>query len=212
MSEKSKNILLGVLIVGLVSMTVAYAALSTNLAINGTANVAATRWDIHFTGIQDKTSTLSNTLGSATNDAAVTSLGTLDSNGGTLIDGLTITLAKPGDIAEVDFNIVNTGTIDAKLNTFSKTIALGEGSPVSTDVNDVVTYTIKCGSPEADPAQDDELVKTSGSVACKLKVQYNELTSANGAAQTSQTAGQNQTVNIGPKTFHLTANWNYVQK
>ena len=48
MDNKKKNILLGVLIAGVVSMTVAFAALATNLKINGTTNIAATRWNVHF--------------------------------------------------------------------------------------------------------------------------------------------------------------------
>lgn len=48
MSNKTKNILLGVLIVGVISMTIAFAALSTRLNINGEANVSATSWNVHF--------------------------------------------------------------------------------------------------------------------------------------------------------------------
>ena len=46
MSNKNKNILLGVLIVGIISMTVAFAALSTRLNINGTAKVSSFRKEI----------------------------------------------------------------------------------------------------------------------------------------------------------------------
>ena len=46
--RNKKNVLLGVLIVGVLAMTVAFAALATNLTINGTANIAATKWNIRF--------------------------------------------------------------------------------------------------------------------------------------------------------------------
>ena len=46
MNNKNKNILLGVLIVGIISMTVAFAALSTRLNINGTAKVSSFKWQI----------------------------------------------------------------------------------------------------------------------------------------------------------------------
>jgi len=216
MSEKSKNILLGVLIVGLVSMTVAYAALSTNLAINGTANVAATSWDIHFTNVKDATAS-ANTLG-GTNDGRVTSMGTLDgasgyntSATGTLINDVTVSLAKPGDSAKISFDIVNTGTIDAKLASFSKSITKTGGSSAET-TNDGITYTITCNSatPAAEAAAQ-ELVKSTGKVSCELYVHYDELGATTGA-QTSQTAGQNQTAGIDARTFTLTAAWNYVQK
>ena len=48
MDNRKKNILLGLLIVGIISMTIAFAALTTRLSLNGTANVAATSWNIHF--------------------------------------------------------------------------------------------------------------------------------------------------------------------
>jgi len=53
MNERKKNILLAVLVVGIISMTVAYAALSTTLNINGSASVQNIdqSWNIHFAHI-----------------------------------------------------------------------------------------------------------------------------------------------------------------
>ena len=48
MSNKVQNVLLGVLAVGLIGITVAYAALTQQLKIEGTAKVEASTWDIHF--------------------------------------------------------------------------------------------------------------------------------------------------------------------
>ena len=214
MSDKSKNILLGVLIVGLVSMTVAYAALSTTLSIRGTATVDATNWDIHFANVTNAT-TSENTLG-GTNAGKITSMGTLDdvalatsgtnASTGTLISGLTVSLHKPGDWVKVNFDIVNTGTIDAKLGSFSKTIAKNSESAATGDVNDGITYTVKCaGETPAANAASQALVKTTGSVSCELYVYYNELTNSH-TAGTTQTAGDNTT-----RTFTLTADWQYVQ-
>ncbi len=209
MSNQKKNVLLAVLIVGLVSMTVAYAALITNLKIQGTANVAATSWDIHFANVA---------VGSGTNLAQDDySLGTLDnvaisgSSTGTLISGMSATLRKPTDKLEVTFDIENTGTIDAKLASFTKHISLGN-SVVSTDTadtNDVVTYTVKCGN--ADPAVDSVLVKTNGSISCVLTVQYDNNAMGGAGQQTSQTPGTDQTVNENAKTFSFDANWQYIQ-
>ena len=208
MSNQKKNVLLAVLIVGLVSMTVAYAALITNLKIQGTANVAATSWDIHFANVA---------VGSGTNLAqADYSLGTLDPEGsshstGTLISGMTATLSKPGDKLEVTFDIVNTGTIDAKLASFTKHITLGN-SVVSTDTadtNDVVTYTVTCGG--SAPATNSVLVKTSGSTSCVLTVRYDDNAMGGTGQQSSQTPGTDQTVSQQAKTFSFDANWQYIQ-
>ena len=208
MSDKNKNILLGVLIVGLVSMTVAYAALSTSLQINGTANVAATTWDIHFANVQvDK----NNTTGATQNsNGVITTMGTLDNNGGTAFSGLLVELAKPGDKATITFDVVNAGTIDAKNTSFVKHIAKDGGTASTADSNDVVNYTIECGT--GANGSNSVLTKSTGNNAtahCTLVVEYN----ANAAAitQSSQTAGQDQTVNQSAKTFALDAAWVYQQ-
>lgn len=213
-SEKGKNILLGVLIVGLVAMTVAYAALSTTLTINGSVTVPTTTWDIHFANVSDATGT-ANTLG-GTNEGRVATLGTLDSNSnnttGVTFSGLEISLAKPGDWAQVNFDIVNAGTIDAKLGSFTKTIQKqGSQTESSEDTYDGITYTVTCGASRDSGvkpvalASAQELVKSTGTLQCKLYVHYDELTN-------NHEAGSDQTLNSSAKTFNLAAQWQYIQK
>ena len=57
MNSKTKNILIAVLLVGIISMTIAYASLSQVLNINGTAQLQnrSASWNIHFTHIQSGT-------------------------------------------------------------------------------------------------------------------------------------------------------------
>ena len=208
MSDKSKNILLGVLIVGLVSMTVAYAALSTSLTINGTANVSATTWDIHFANVAVDN-------GSGKTNISNYSLGTLDgattNTTGTAIAGLTATLNKPGDKLVVNFDIVNAGTIDAKVSSFAKHIAKGSDAAITGDTNDVVNYTITCTT---GGNEDDDLLKLasapSNTSSCVLTLEYTG--EAASVTQPSTVAGQNQTVSQDAKTFTVDANWTYVQK
>ena len=208
MSEKSKNILLGVLIVGLVSMTVAYAALSTNLAINGTATVAATTWDIHFANVA-----VDETNGNTNIPSTDYNLGTLtQTNSPTLINGMTATLKKPGDKLVVNFDIVNAGTIDAKNTSFVKHITKDSETASTADTNDVVTYTIDCGT--GAKGTNDVLTKSAGDNAtshCKLTVQYDNNAVGGVGQQRSQTAGQDQTVNQDAKTFTFDAAWVYQQ-
>lgn len=44
MNNKVQNVLLGVLAIGLIGITVAYAALTQQLKIEGTAKVASSKW------------------------------------------------------------------------------------------------------------------------------------------------------------------------
>lgn len=116
MTEKTKNILLGVLIVGLVSMTVAYAALTQTLTINSSAVVQnrSTSWNVHF---QANTLTGHNpieTSGYATVASGATLTLSADS---TVITTPTVTLKAPGDKVDFYFDVINEGEIHAKIAT-----------------------------------------------------------------------------------------------
>ena len=212
MSDKSKNILLGVLIVGLVSMTVAYAALSTSLNISGTATVAATTWNVRIEGwALDNSSTATGaTTGTSTDTTNVTK-----------IENFTATLNKPGDFVKYNFTIANRGTIAAVKNSFNASLKLKsqnggtaqnptwgtETTQSSTTYGNItngdVTANITCAS-------DSPLAANTASGACSLTITYNELSGA--SAQASQTAGQNQTVDNPARLVTFNADWIYAQQ
>ena len=108
MKSNSKNVLLVTLIVGIISMTVAYAALSTTLRISTGAKVAATKWDIHFENLTLVANASENT-GEVVHPAQI-------QGNTTQISGLVVDLKKPGDKITYTFDIVNDSDIDAKLN------------------------------------------------------------------------------------------------
>lgn len=105
-NEKIKNVILGVLLVGLIGMTTAYALLSQRLDINSTAKVKSGSWDIHFANL---------VKGDVTGNAVVKTEPTLSN---TSIQGLDVELTKPGDSVVYTFEIYNSGTIDAKISSF----------------------------------------------------------------------------------------------
>ena len=158
MQEKTKNVLLVVLIVGLVSMTVAYAALSTTLTISSSAKVNNTKWDIQITDFTEVSGQNNNVSGSS---EATVKPGY--STSGTTITGVEVTFKKPGDVAKFSFNLKNLGDIDAKLTGFT----LGEPA-----ANTKVTKTVACGSPtKVLPVVEDagmNLAKTTGTIPCEM--------------------------------------------
>ena len=200
MSNKNKNILLGLLIVGIISMTVAFAALSTNLRISGSANVAATRWNIHF---QEWNKVSIPTVNGHQNTAVspeVASLSMSDNTNVTKVDNVNVTLNQPGDIAKYTFEIINEGTIDAKLDNFTVT---------DTTSNDLVDYNVKCyesSSREGTEVTTNSVLGANGGVVyCYLQVQYKDKTN-------SHTAGTNQVYsNPTAITTNLSASWRWVQ-
>ena len=99
-----KNIILGILAVALVGMTVAYAALTQKLTIDSQASVAGSTWDVHFAN-----------LGAAekTGNPVITTPAKLTN---TTISDLDVAFTLPGESVSYTFDIVNGGSIDAKLD------------------------------------------------------------------------------------------------
>ncbi len=100
--RKIKVLSLIALIVSVLGLTVAFAALSQTLTINGTASVNAAEWDIHFENLNK----------AIKGDAAVNTEPVVD---GTSITGFDITITKPNDVVAYMFDIVNAGTVNAKI-------------------------------------------------------------------------------------------------
>ena len=112
MTEKTKNVLLGVLIVGLVSMTVAYAALTQTLNINGSATVQnlSQSWRVRF-NTADSNEIAKEQYALVEND--LTSLSTKIADDSTLITLPRVTLKAPGDKVTFRWVVENTGDINA---------------------------------------------------------------------------------------------------
>ena len=205
MSDKSKNILLGVLIVGLVSMTVAYAALSTTLTINGTASIPATKWDIQITDWTDTTPVNVTKTGNVT--MANTAVHPAATTSATAITNLAVQLKQPGDIATYSFNISNLGSIDAKLASFDYHCTVGSGNNATACDSEVLRYEISCGSAASTTgavltkASDITDASTATKAACTLEVEYLDKT----ASGTGQTYTQ-EAINA-----NLDATWVYEQ-
>ncbi len=104
-TRKVKIISLCALLVAVLGLTVAFASLSQMLTINGSANVNAATWNIHF-----KNNIETSTEGTA----KIITKPTLDDK--TLsIENFEVSLTKPGDIATLMVDIINDGTLDAKI-------------------------------------------------------------------------------------------------
>ena len=203
MSERNKNILLGILVVGVISMTVAFAAYTSRLKVGGQTDVTALSWNIRFENwTLDTANTV--TVGGVThnNTASYPTVAqltqTLNPNI-TKVDGLTVTLNQPGDYAKYNFEIANKGTIDAKLNSMSHDMGT---------TNNVIDYTVDCyatSAREGTAIEVNHVLASNASVYCTLKVQYKDQTN-------TSTAGSNQVYEQATAiTTTLIANWQWVQ-
>ncbi len=113
----------GILVLALVAAVgIVYAAYTQSLTINGTANVKANSWDVHFTDFSEV---------KITGDAQEITAPTVKNNS-TAIGDFSILLSKPGDSVEYTFDIVNTGTFDAIWGLFN---SWGDGFSEIGDIN-----------------------------------------------------------------------------
>lgn len=102
--RKVLMIFLGVIIVSIMTLTLAYAALSVTLNITGSAKVNAANWDVHFDGVylvQDSVQTSEPTVVDATTISFST------------------TLSKPGEFYGFTAYIRNDGSIDAMIDSIT---------------------------------------------------------------------------------------------
>ena len=106
-NRKIKTLSLVALIVAVLGLGVAFAALSSQLTINGSAKAQAGSWNIHFTKTLDMPT-------QTTGDASFTEPTLSD----TSILGFKATVTKPGDSVTYYFDIVNSGTVDALVDNY----------------------------------------------------------------------------------------------
>ena len=95
------------LLVAVTGLSIAYAAYSSTLKINGSGVVSKTQWDVHFANLGQV-----KLVGKAAN----TTPPTLDT---TTISGFKATLNAPGDSVAYTFDVTNAGTLPANLSTYS---------------------------------------------------------------------------------------------
>lgn len=100
------------LVLSITSVTIAFAALNTNLTIKGTAKMKGSKWAIKFTDL--KTVVTGNDRTGVVATAAETQTPTI--TGDTAIGNYRVEFATPGDYAYYDFTISNTGDFDAVID------------------------------------------------------------------------------------------------
>ena len=197
--KNRKNILLIILILGVLVMTISYAAFTTKLNIIGTANTTAVNWNIHFRNWQKIEIT---TVDGHTNKAEypqVSELTMSDTSNVTKVEGINVTLNEPKDIARYNFEIINEGSIDAKLDNFTSNL-----SPNS----EAIGYQVKCfesNTREGTEITTDSVLAPNGVAYCFIEVKLNDATNG------TQVAGTNQIYVQSPVSISVNASWTWVQ-
>ena len=112
-----KLLIISILFMLIAGLTVAFAALSTTLNINGTAYLDAAKWGIRFENLSSPTK-----IGSAT----ITGTAKIEETKAAEITDMNVSLSIPGDKIVYTVDLVNKGTINAKIDNIEKTVLTSE--------------------------------------------------------------------------------------
>ena len=135
--RREKALVVVVLLVVIAGLTVAFAALSSSLNINGTAYLDAAKWGIRFENLSSPTR-----VGKAT----TTGTAKIEESKAAEITDMNVSLMVPGDKIVYTVDLVNKGTINAKIDNIEKTQLTSEQQRYLTfKVTDQNGYEIKQG-------------------------------------------------------------------
>ena len=151
--NKDKKLVFGILalLVGIIVISISYAAFTQNLNINGTGNVQATSWSVHFANLTNAV-----TSGTAHEDVAPTIKASR-----TDIGDYEVSFYTPGDSITYKFDVVNDGDYDAKIAVVTKGTPSCSGTDTTSNTNvcNNLEYTLKYTSNNQDVAVNDTLRK-----------------------------------------------------
>lgn len=167
--RKSKGIIIGVLCAVIVFMSIGFAALSSQLTINGNATISDT-WNVQIASITKKEGSAGVTETSQPTFTATTA-------------NFNVSLKEPGDYAIYTVTVKNTGSLDAVLTRITETE--GEGGSAA------IKYTV---TPAAGSEQGSDLPKTTGTHTFDVKVEY--LSTAVGENAPEANASKSLTVTL----------------
>ena len=167
--RKSKGIIIGVLCAVIVFMSIGFAALSSQLTINGNATISDT-WNVQIASITKKEGSTGVTETAQPTHTATTA-------------NFNVSLKEPGDYAIYTVTVKNTGSIDAVLTRITETE--GEGGSAA------IKYTV---TPAAGSEQGSDLPKTTGTHTFDVKVEY--LSTAVGENAPEANASKSLTVTL----------------
>ena len=185
MKRKHLYIILITLVILVASISLAYAALSSTLSISGSADVVASTWDVHFENEQF-VSTISNdglydykvqplyVVWGCSEDGVDCIFAWSD----TELEFTTESLSKPGDFKVIQFDVVNGGTIDAKLSNYTLT---GLSSEQDVYLNYYVIHA------DGSSISNNELLNAGERTSMKLVLEFDENVDANQLPTATQT-------------------------
>ncbi len=175
--NKDKKLVFGILalLVSIVAVSISYAAFTQSLNINGTANVTASNWSVHFANLTNgvRSGTASEVV-APTIKASRTDIG-----------DYSVKFFTPGDSITYTFDVVNDGDYDAKISVLTKGTPTCNGTDPTSNTNVcanleyTLTYTNNGATvSQNDPLRKDQTRNMTLVLKYKSTINQNELPSA----------------------------------
>ena len=165
----------------LLTISIGYAALSTTLTINGTANIASSSWLVYFTNVEIK-------AGSVTATAVPTTSGT-----STTTLTWEVSMDTPGQFYEYTVDVKNDGSIDAMIGSLSNT-------SLTTNQEKYLNYTVTY----SDGVEIEQYDRLNAGETEKLKVRVEFKTDLN----PEDLPGEGATINLTYTSNYVQADEN----
>ncbi len=153
MRKKRRKQLYRILFFVLMCIGVGYAALTTDLSINGVANVTHSSWDIHF----------DNLVVNQNSTATVNQAATIDSDTAVSYE---ITMSQPGEFYEFNVDVVNGGTIDGMIESITSKM----NNTLITTLPNYLEYSITYNDGVA--LAPNQLLEAGNSETYKVRIGY----------------------------------------
>ena len=162
-NKKQRNSLL--LVILLLTVTIGYAVLTTNLKITGTANIKSNTWDVHFENIANQTG-VTPTVAPVTDNTTTTEL------------EFTVDLDLPGDFYEFNVDAVNDGSIDAMVSLvttefYTVTEENEQVVETPTEKPNYINYTVTYED-GSEILENHLLEKNGGTETYKVRIEYDK--------------------------------------
>ena len=149
MKKNKQDLYIFIIMIGLIGLTIGYAALSSTLNINGKSSISKNTWDVYFDNVVVKDGSVE-----AVKVPTVTNKTTVD---------FEVALNLPGDFYEFTVDVVNDGTIDAMIESVEKTPELSEAQQKY--LNYIIEYQ------NGEQINTKQLVNKESFVRLKVKVE-----------------------------------------
>lgn len=155
--KKSHNVLVALVIL-LLGISIGYAALTTTLVINGESTIKKVVWNIHFANTRTEDGSVS--INTANGEKAAY----IPNSEETRVE-YKVALQRPGDYYEFTVDVVNDGTLDAKIS--SRPTLLGTDG-----YNQYVEYTTVWDDDRNSSPDANDVIEAGHSRKARVKIKY----------------------------------------